>query len=427
MIDNANRAAWPSAGAIRHNAVTRRQLRIVAVTAAALVMALGGITAAALASGPGRHSSIRVSTRPTPTSLNLSPADVVALQMFTPETGVGIASATPPRCVGTCPGRPSRPPGPYYLASTADGGLHWTATARLPATSTKPSYNNLILAFVTTSEGYVQYATPGAASNTTWLTGDGGRTWSPLRSAGPATSLSLLGKSAWVTATVCPPGVTRGSTCHVDLLSYTFGAPAPATSNVIPVEGVPAAVAGTPEQPTLLGRLDATTGVAAEGGEGGPTSLLVTHDSGRHWQQQPDPCGDLTPAGFVTTSPADWNLYCSLAGGMNQGTVGFYTSTNSGQQWTLDAQANETNSSAGTISTSLGYDLTASGNGHALWLVGSLDDLQVSTDGGSHWSDVSIQTDGTHPILAAAGPTQAWLPTPTGLYHTLDGTTWKRL
>ncbi len=345
--------------------------------------------------------------------------------MFSTTTGVAVASKTAPR---QCPGCSGESIGPYYLAGTVDGGVHWTVTGRLPSDVADPFFASVRLAFANPDEGYLDYRPSGTGPPVILYTTTGGRTWSTLHP--PATRAgieSLIGTSLWVGADICPSGVTTGPACKSGLLTYTLGHPDPDSEMTIPVEGVPRADVGTPEQPDIIGRIDATTAVVREGGEGGPTSLQLTDDSGQHWQPLPDPCGSVVPEGVVVTTPGTWTMYCSIDGGLNQGHVEVYTTTDQGRHWAFTAQANPGDPTAGTIPDTLGYDLTASGNGQDLWLVGNVVGLIASADAGAHWTNVFIQTDGAQPILATAGATEAWLPTPTGLYHTTDGTTWSTL
>lgn len=47
---------------------------------------------------------------------------------------------------------------------------------------------------------------------------------------------------------------------------------------------------------------------------------------------------------------------------------------------------------------------------------------------GLRWTLVRINDGGGEPLLAVAGATDAWLPAPgIGLYHTTNGTTWRKI
>lgn len=73
-------------------------------------------------------------------------------------------------------------------------------------------------------------------------------------------------------------------------------------------------------------------------------------------------------------------------------------------------------------------DLTMSGNGQDLWMLGAVCCVVESTDGGTEWRPISLQTGGYPADIVTAGPTEAWLALPgTGLYRTVNGITWSRL
>jgi hypothetical protein len=121
-----------------------------------------------------------------------------------------------------------------------------------------------------------------------------------------------------------------------------------------------------------------------------------------------------------------------MDGGMNQGIVRFYASSDTGKRWQLTAEADASGDVLGTIGPAMFEDLTISGNGHILWRVGAVFGVSSSGDGGRDWTVVGIQTGGYFANLTTAGATQAWLPVPfddqyDGLYHTSNGTTRTKL
>ena len=76
----------------------------------------------------------------------------------------------------------------------------------------------------------------------------------------------------------------------------------------------------------------------------------------------------------------------------------------------------------------MAFDLTISGNGRVLWLLGAVGGVESSTDGGGDWTGARINTGGYDTALGTAGLTDAWLPLPGyGLYRTSNGTTWAKL
>jgi photosystem II stability/assembly factor-like uncharacterized protein len=121
-------------------------------------------------------------------------------------------------------------------------------------------------------------------------------------------------------------------------------------------------------------------------------------------------------------------LYCQLDGGMNQGVTRLYATSDGGHTWAERAGAEEQGDTVGTLGDTMASDLTISGNGRILWLLGSVGGIKISTDEGRHWRTAEIQTGGAYETLATAESTDAWLPLPgDGLYATADGTSWRRL
>ena len=166
--------------------------------------------------------------------------------------------------------------------------------------------------------------------------------------------------------------------------------------------------------------------VVEEGSEGSPSSLLLTSDSGENWKVLSNPCEGLIPAGLVAITSAHWGLYCVLDGGMEQGRTRLYTTSDKGKTWVLIAEGNVEGPNRGNIGAEMAFDLTLSGNGRVLWLLGVAGGAQ-QTDGAAtgHVPDSEGQLRHqacrrrTHQCLA---------PLPGyGLYRTTNGTTWTEL
>ena len=114
---------------------------------------------------------------------------------------------------------------------------------------------------------------------------------------------------------------------------------------------------------------------------------------------------------------------------MNQGRTVLYTTADQGTNWTLVAEGSPEGPNRGALEPEMAFDLTISGNGHVLWLLGAVGGIESSSDGGSDWTTVAgIATGGYGTRLVTAGLTDAWLPLPGyGLYRTTNGTTWIKL
>jgi hypothetical protein len=281
------------------------------------------------------------------------------------------------------------------------------------------------MAFSSATTGYVSVL----ASSRLAFTQDGGRSWSTVRSSGQATAVILQGRSLWVTSQHCPSRSSNPSLCPTMLATYVVGQPAPTTIEAIPTEGpiTTGAVHSDAFQATVLTRRG-NEALASEGQQGLPVSILRTIDAGRSWTLVDNPCGDLGVTGLVQGGPAQWYLYCSLDGGMHQGTNQLWATIDRGAHWTLNGEGAVQGPALGNIGSVMSDDLTASGNGDVLWTLGSVGGLGYSTDGGHAWGGVGLPTGGYPAAIATAGGTEAWLPLPSvGLYRTLDGTRWTRL
>lgn len=412
----------------------RRRQMIPGVAAIVVVTAVVATAVAVTGASPtqqakGGKTSPPARTAPTALAATLgvgsavSTADVLTLQMFTVDDGVAVA------CVPAAVSRScfTWPPahGRDYLVATRDGGTSWTVTGPLPASVHPEQSYDVQVAFSTPSAGYVQSTDPDA----TLFTSDAGRTWSALRTDGRPKAISLEGQALWIISDFCP-ATTPYPLCPSRLLTYAPGHLAPTSELPIPTEGIAAApgISATTREATLLDRLGPSSAVVEEGSEGSPTSLLLTSDSGRHWTVLRDPCGRITPTGLVAPAPSLWIIYCQLDGGMHQGWTRLYSTDEEGTSWTLVAEGNVEGHELGNIGAGVSNDLTLSGDGRILWLLGSVSGISSSTDGGFDWSFARVETDGDFSHLAVAGATSAWLPLPgIGLYRTTNGTTWSKL
>ncbi len=393
--------------------------------AVAVLLLLGGC------GSPTRpRAAVRTGQVTVPRSVPAS--EVLALEMFTSDRGVSVAG---PLTVAPCLGRNlpralcPRTPGPDYLATTLDGGRSWHVTGVLPSTLDPLVPFELHMAFATPAVGYI-LSTGAEPKPQVELTEDGGRTWSPVHVPGQAVALSLSATTLWVVSDICPAASTPTALCASELSVVRFGARAPNAIRPIPTLGNLAepGVMPTTRAASLLARIGPGTAVAEEGGEGEPSSMLLTSDTGVHWRQIPDPCGRTTPSSMAALTPTHWVLDCELGGGMNQGDVAIYVSTDGGARWTRTAAANEDSPTLGAVSDRMSYDLTASGDGGVLWLPGDVVGVATSTDGGVDWQSALIDAGGGRASMAVAGATEAWLPVPgEGLYHTVNGTTWTKL
>ena len=119
-------------------------------------------------------------------------------------------------------------------------------------------------------------------------------------------------------------------------------------------------------------------------GDGGAATLFLTTDGGRSWSGVSGPAsatqisisGDqvwvLAANGFAAAADGRWLLDCQLDGGMNQGDVELYASTDGGRHWTLTAAGRVQGPDVGLISDTMTGPLVASGDGTLPWRAGNV-------------------------------------------------------
>jgi hypothetical protein len=348
---------------------------------------------------------------------SIPPRAVVRLTMLTSELGVALAMM-PPSATST---------GRFYLARTYDGGTSWTVSGRF-SRDVVPSVGLSPMAFESLTEGYMVF---GGTKTHTEFTDNGGATWSTVKVPGQSTDLSIAAGSLWITADQCRRGTTNVSVCPTELARYVVGARSPTEVSRVPVEGPAFSASLRPRaiEATLWAR-QGDEGLVSEGIEGLYTSILETADSGQHWTVIPDPCQNLQVAGILELSTSHLLLLCELDLGMHQGVKQLWTTTDDGQDWALSAQGSveDPAQDVGNIGAGMVDDLTASGSGSILWTLEAVDGLGYSTDGGSSWAGVPLETQGYLSQIVTMGADEAWLPLPgLGLYRTLNGTEWTQL
>jgi photosystem II stability/assembly factor-like uncharacterized protein len=159
-----------------------------------------------------------------------------------------------------------------------------------------------------------------------------------------------------------------------------------------------------------------------------PATLWLTDDAGATWRPLRNPCGQLLVSDVLTTPANRWVLYCSLDGGMNQGTNELFSSSNDGRTWNLFAAANEgRNLHVGHFDDGMSAVLASSGDGADLWQESTVGGLSESDNGGVTWRNLSGGPRAQAPI-DNLGATAAWLVQPgTGIWRTRNGTTWSLL
>ena len=112
-------------------------------------------------------------------------------------------------------------------------------------------------------------------------------------------------------------------------------------------------------------------------------------------------------------------------GGMNQGIVQLYQTTDAGAAWTLLSSANGNRAIVGTLGDGINHSLTASADDSRLWVTG-IWGVRSSADGGRTWLyQANGMGDASFATVIPSGGTSAAVPIPgTGLWRTTDGLHW---
>jgi photosystem II stability/assembly factor-like uncharacterized protein len=303
------------------------------------------------------------------------------------------------------------------VRATADGGVTWQPAG---APDTGVSFHG-----ETGNTGHVR-SLAFADAGTGWaygpglfLTRDGGATWTAQPQAQEIIALAPAGGSLWAIGRTC----SRPGECTLELLTstdkgYTW-APPPA----------PPDLAGSEVQ---LIRPDAATGwILSWGTPEANAQLFSTSDGGSTWQSSLAPCAYGRPEGIRLAVAAQqlW-LLCGGQPGAGQQMKWLYTSTDTGQDWTLIAATGQ-DGFANLHGSGYVADLAVSAPQH-LWIAMAKTSLYQSSDGGATWT-IAFSDNAA---LAGAGVTRVvfadadhgWAIAQAAVYRTQDGgTTWERV
>jgi photosystem II stability/assembly factor-like uncharacterized protein len=127
------------------------------------------------------------------------------------------------------------------------------------------------------------------------------------------------------------------------------------------------------------------------------THVFGTTDGGQSWRQSPAVGGAADPVAIYFADPHRGWLLDSLGAAMNQNPVLLYRSTDGGMHWELLARSPQL---AGDPAASSGLPVACGKNGLAFasaragWITSfcpvGTDGVLTSTDGGAHWTTVSL-------------------------------------
>jgi hypothetical protein len=334
---------WES---VRRRARRRRIAKLSAALLATVVVVAGGLTPLLLRN----HDSVAEqrlsiaqspSTVPTHQTTPLPHATRAVLRDFQPRS-VSFVSQDEGFLLGSTPHHGS------VIARTVDGGGSWARLAGVPVAADSSGVR-----FATSSIGFV--------FGTTYLvTTDGGQSWAAQPSPGYISDLETMNGHVYALVTAC-------RTCRqVSLYSASTTAP-----TLRRVAGVPSLVGDAVS--VSLFRDSAYVLDTVKGGAG---QVWSTQD-GLRWSRHVSPCG--TTMGLITqwsatgvAAACDVRLF-----GVGKESKQVFVSTDGALTWTALA----------TPPTKVGYINSVSASGQNDVVVG--DDqsgLDVTTDGGEHWS-----------------------------------------
>lgn len=318
---------------------------------------------------------------------------LASIAFLSATTGYGVFETGP---TGTCQ---------VEVAKTTDGGATFGPLVEVTACHTLDLGYGPELAFDDHGDGFVY----SPSSDVLYVTHDGGSTWSSSDQGGAILSVKVLGDSAWMLTSVCPPtyphqGPALPAACRFAVRQSTDGGAtwhpsaaqppaAPFTKNVASEGSL-----------VRVGQRGAYVVGAPDQGEspGGALTVPVwrTTDGGRSWSRFDLPCGQGATIGAVALSAAPTGtLFAACAG---QPGVGFQSksvlvSTDGGSNWQRRGCLERVDESCSAQGMTGGYlrQIVALS---ATTAVVALDrgGLLESTDGGATWSLVS-------PYLTVAG------------------------
>jgi photosystem II stability/assembly factor-like uncharacterized protein len=291
------------------------------------------------------------------------------------------------------------------IVTTSDGGRTWAPVGRA-----------LHVTYPDSRESYpfINFATNGKDGwifgSKTFVTHDGGRTFTDDGQRGLVMDLSIVGDETWALARPCPPAV---SGCLSTVYSTpTGGGP------WHEVRGAP----GLAYPYLQLLRPSANDAwLAAQATDG---TLYVTDDGGVSWASHalPEPCTQLLHLAAVTGNEG-WAL-CSGPAPSDAQTKELYRTVDAGRTWRLVAASSPgAIAGVGTLPASGIVTLFTSASRHRLWIALDTGPLLASIDGGRTWTRQGFPASGAVNQLTFTDAGHGWAlvsPDET-LYRTSDG------
>lgn len=407
-----------------------RRRRWVAVLA--LIILIAAVTV--VVAGGGRrpsHGSTLSSPQPSRSEAP-SPANEVtstSLGVGTTVNSVDMLSSTFGYAIIS--NNPFHPTTRAYLAVTHSGGARWTFVNALPPSSYGTRGNEYIpmFHFVNGSTGYVSTSFSAGVFATT----DAGATWHWDRLPGPLAGWVFNGTSMVTVSRACPTNI-QSATCPAFLSLFRDGMTTSRAAASVPLIVGVDAQSVVPLAITASGLTVVMEGVQGGGGEAGSGALIATTDQGATWRRIADPCGiEAEGDQLITADSNRWLLSCFLGEGMNAGKSSIWRSNDGGATWRLANRATDSSTTTGDVGNGGGVFTTIvpSDDGSLLFgaMQGAIGGVEVSRDGGTHWTSAYLDGQGGAPeTLSTFGKKGALDDVDSGLiYRTTNGRNWSVL
>jgi hypothetical protein len=405
-----------------------RRRRWAAVLALIIVIAAVTVVVAGGGRGPTRGSTL--SSPPPSRSEAPAPVDEVtstSLGVGTTVNSVDMLSSTFGYAIIS--NSQFHPTSRAYLAVTHSGGARWTFVNALPPGSygTRPNEYVPMFHFVNGSTGYVSTAfTTGVFATT-----NAGASWHMVQLPGSLSGWVFNGTSMVTVSRACPPNI-QSATCPAYLSLFRDGMTTTRTS--VPLVAGVDAQSVVPLAMTSSGLTIIMEGVQGGGGQAGSGALMATGNQGVTWQHIADPCGiEAEGDQLITVGASRWLLSCFLGEGMNQGKSSIWQSNDGGATWRLVNRATDSSTTTGDVGNGGGVFTTIvpSDDGSLLFgaMQGAVGGVEVSRDGGTHWTSAYLDGQGGAPeTLSTFGKKGALDDVEGGLiYRTTNGRNWSVL
>ena len=318
-----------------------------------------------------------------------------------------------------------------YLAVTHSGGVRWSFVSALPVAAYRSGGWEYIptFHFVSPTTGYVT----SALSTGIFVTTDAGVTWRRAPLPGPLSGWTFGASTMAAVSRVCPAH-SASATCPAFVSFFSHGSPTAQTPAPVPL--VPGLDVQTvvPLALTPSHRLIVMEGLQGGGGLHGSGALLATSDLGSTWRRIGDPCGiEAEGDQLVVLTSRRWLLSCFLGEGMNQGKSSIWRTADGGLTWSLVNRSNDSSTTTSNVGDGGGVSMavTPSRDGSLLFgaMQGAIGGVEVSRDGGIHWSPAFLDGLGGSPeTLSTFGARGALVDVDGGLiYRTTTGRAWSAL